>query len=302
MMEIVETERDYVEDLRIIMEVYKNPLKESGIITEEQQKSLFANIDDIENLNRTKILSILLFRFDVAQRGGDASWMMKINLGDVFTSLSEHLKQYTEYCANQPKALAMLRDLEKENAEFAKFTKDLMDNDPNVRGLSLLSFIIKPVQRLCKYPLLLRELINNTDPTLAEFKQLQEAAKKVNSTVDYVNEEQRKAELEEEEKTTEMSKIENSIEGGEILDLAADKNRKITRIGDIQRLVKKQKKERQPRKLYLFNNLVVLAKPKKKQGKKGKESKLDWFCKIADVSFIDLADNEASRMIYITFI
>jgi len=41
---------------------------------------------------------------------------------------------------------------------------------------------------------------------------------------------------------------------------------------------------------------VVLAKPKKKQGKKGKESKLDWFVKIADVSVTDLADNEASHI------
>jgi len=41
---------------------------------------------------------------------------------------------------------------------------------------------------------------------------------------------------------------------------------------------------------------VVLAKPKKKQGKKGKESKLDWFVKIADVSVTDLADNETSNI------
>jgi hypothetical protein len=36
------------------------------------------------------------------------------------------------------------------------FSQNLMDNDSVVRGLSLLSFIIKPVQRLCKYPLLIR--------------------------------------------------------------------------------------------------------------------------------------------------
>ena len=31
-----------------------------------------------------------------------------------------------------------------------------MDKNPQVMGLSMLSYIIKPVQRLCKYPLLLR--------------------------------------------------------------------------------------------------------------------------------------------------
>jgi len=239
--EILDTEKDYVNDLKIIIDVYKRPMMQSGIITEEQQKALFVNVEDIEHLNRTKVLAILQFRFEVAKRGADSAWMMKINLGDIFTSLSEHLKQYTEYCANQPKALAMLHDLERDNPEFAKFTKDLMENSPEVRGLSLLSFIIKPIQRLCKYPLLLRELINNTDSSLTDHKQLQEAAKKVSKTVDYVNSMQRKAEDEEAAKSQKIALIESTIEGGEVLDLAGDKNRSITRTGDIQRLIKKQK-------------------------------------------------------------
>jgi hypothetical protein len=40
------------------------------------------------------------------------------------------------------------------------------------KGLSLGDFIIKPVQRLCKYPLLLRELINCTDPHSPDHRNL----------------------------------------------------------------------------------------------------------------------------------
>lgn len=83
-----------------------------------------------------------------------------------------------------------------------------MDSDEVVRGLSLLSFIIKPVQRLCKYPLLLRvlslllflmlifeELIANTDPALPEHQRLIDAAAKVGETVDYVNAMQRQSDF-----------------------------------------------------------------------------------------------------------
>jgi len=116
-----------------------------------------------------------------------------------------------------------------------------MDNDSVVRGLSLLSFIIKPVQRLCKYPLLLRELINNTDPSDAEdYQLLQEATKKVNKTVEFVNAMKRHTDNLTQEKLDQIAQIEASIEGAEVLDMASDKNRSITRVGDVTRIVKKK--------------------------------------------------------------
>eukprot|EP01128_Nolandella_sp_AFSM9_P006796 TRINITY_DN3571_c1_g1_i1.p1 TRINITY_DN3571_c1_g1~~TRINITY_DN3571_c1_g1_i1.p1 ORF type:complete len:444 (+),score=119.87 TRINITY_DN3571_c1_g1_i1:133-1464(+) len=286
--EILNTERDYVKDLNIILDVYNNPLKESGIVTDEQAQILFANVSELEGLNRTKVLAKIQARFKAVTDAGVPSYM--INMGDIFMSLSDHLKVYTEYCANQPNALAMLSELESNNSDFAAFVKSLMDSDEVVRGLSLLSFIIKPVQRLCKYPLLLRELIAHTDPNLPEHQRLKEAAQKVGETVDYVNAMQRQAEAEAEQKTKEMEQLEATIEGAAELELASDKNRRLMKSGDITRVLKKKVV---PRKFYAFNNLLLLVAPKKKI-KKGETQafKLDWAVKIAYTQVIDLGNSQ----------
>jgi len=54
--------------------------------------------------------------------------------------------------------------------------------------------LIKPVQRLCKYPLLLRELIKNTNTDHPDYKPLEKAFKKTSLVVDEVNESKRVAE------------------------------------------------------------------------------------------------------------
>eukprot|EP01125_Pyxidicula_operculata_P006782 TRINITY_DN2329_c0_g1_i2.p1 TRINITY_DN2329_c0_g1~~TRINITY_DN2329_c0_g1_i2.p1 ORF type:complete len:542 (+),score=169.19 TRINITY_DN2329_c0_g1_i2:146-1771(+) len=293
-MEIWETERVYVDDLDLIIQVYKVPLKESGIISEEQEKTLFANVQEIENLNRSKVLAPLEKTFkEIEEKGGD---MSTAQLGVIFSELSEHLKQYTEYCTNQPKALAMLDELDKGNPQFSEFNKNLTENNAAVRGLTLLSYIIKPVQRLCKYPLLLRELINQTDSSLDEHKSLSEAMSKLLETVDYVNVMQRKAEEVAAQKNEQIANLVATIEGIEELDLVGDPNRVIVMTGDAQRYLIKKKKFK-ARKIILFNNLVIITSPKKKlkqDKKKGVniESKLDWHSKIADVTVVDLADND----------
>lgn len=62
---------------------------------------------------------------------------------------------YTTYCANQPKAMELLEDLSHNYPNFTTFISESILN-PECRGLSLLSFLIKPIQRICKYPLLLK--------------------------------------------------------------------------------------------------------------------------------------------------
>ena len=62
------------------------------------------------------------------------------------------------------------------------------------KGLPLISYIIKPVQRICKYPLLLHELVKYTPTDHPEYTFLQEAEKKFGVVVEQINESKREAE------------------------------------------------------------------------------------------------------------
>jgi RhoGEF domain len=56
---------------------------------------------------------------------------------------------------------------------------DICHSDEKCKGLFINSFLIKPIQRLCKYPLLLRELIEHTPETHPDYQVLVTSKQKV---------------------------------------------------------------------------------------------------------------------------
>lgn len=67
----------------------------------------------------------------------------------------DYLKMYAIYCSNQGAAREMLDKCMKKDKAFAEFIHHANLNQRNHR-LTLRDYLIKPVQRICKYPLLLR--------------------------------------------------------------------------------------------------------------------------------------------------
>ena len=61
------------------------------------------------------------------------------------------------------------------------------ESNPACRGLKLLDYLIKPVQRLCKYTLLLREIERATPDAHPEIQDLKLALEKITSIVNKVN-------------------------------------------------------------------------------------------------------------------
>ncbi|XP_038621628.1 pleckstrin homology domain-containing family G member 3 isoform X2 [Tachyglossus aculeatus] len=142
--EIVETERMYVQDLRSIVEDYLLKIIDTpGLLKPEQVSALFGNIENIYELN-SQLLK------DLDGCNGDP-----VAVAYCFVDRSEEFDIYTQYCTNYPNSVAALTECmrEKHQAKFFRDRQELLQH-----SLPLGSYLLKPVQRILKYHLLLQEI------------------------------------------------------------------------------------------------------------------------------------------------
>ncbi|CAH7374789.1 pleckstrin homology domain-containing family G member 2 [Phodopus roborovskii] len=180
--EIVETERAYVRDLRSIVEDYLGPLMDGRALglSMEQVGTLFANIEDIYEFS-----SELLEDLESSSSAGA--------IAECFVQRSEDFDIYTLYCMNYPSSLALLRELSLSPPA----TLWLQERQAQLRhSLPLQSFLLKPVQRILKYHLLLQELGKHwaEGPDTGGREMVEEAIVSMTAVAWYINDMKRKQE------------------------------------------------------------------------------------------------------------
>ncbi|NXL41162.1 DNMBP protein, partial [Podilymbus podiceps] len=154
--ELLQTERDYIRDLEMCVERIMVPLQQAQMQNIDFE-GLFGNIHMVISFSK-QLLSTL--------ETSDA-------IGPVFLAQRAELESiYRVYCQNHNEAIALLETYEKDE-KMQKLLLDLLDSlrlEPlavaATRGctnyINLGSFLIKPVQRVMRYPLLLMELLSAT--------------------------------------------------------------------------------------------------------------------------------------------
>ncbi|XP_034713676.1 pleckstrin homology domain-containing family G member 3 isoform X6 [Etheostoma cragini] len=180
-MEIIETERMYVQDLRSIVEDYLAHIIDlSNLpIRPEQVCALFGNIEDIYEFN-----SELLQSLDMCEND-------PVAIAQCFVNKSEYFEIYTQYCTNYPNSVAALTDCMRSKT-LAKFFSDRQA--ALKRALPLGSYLLKPVQRILKYHLLLQEIARHFDSDEEGYEVVQEAIDTMTGVAWYINDMKRKHE------------------------------------------------------------------------------------------------------------
>jgi len=176
LLEIVNTEENYCEDLSISLQVFYDPLRRMHLISEEDLSKIFVNLEEVFKTNRA-------FNESIKQS------LSISNISSSFLTWTERFGEvYSVYCAGEVQAIAILQSLQGENPEFAAFLKKCSD-DPNCRKRDLESFLIKPLQRICKYPLLLTEVLKVIPPgsSKREQDQLLQALEEIKRVVASIN-------------------------------------------------------------------------------------------------------------------
>jgi len=165
-------------------------------------------------------------------------------VGDIFLQMADFLKMYTVYVSNQDIAMQALTKI-KENSSMIAWLRDIEKN-PQLNGLTLRDFLVKPVQRICRYPLLIEQLIRYTRNSHVDYSQLTAALAKMEAIAKYVNEAKR-----HEENITKVVEIQQMLTGCENL---VTPTRKYIREGDLTEVDGKKKTIRH---FYLFNDLLL---------------------------------------------
>ncbi|KAF1615914.1 Pleckstrin homology domain-containing family G member 1, partial [Eudyptes chrysolophus] len=148
--EILETERTYVQDLKSIVKDYLDCITDQTKLSlgTEERSALFGNIRDIYHFN-SELLQ------DLENCENDP-----VAIADCFVSKSEDFHVYTQYCTNYPRSVAVLTECMRNKA-LAKFFRERQEALQH--SLPLGSYLLKPVQRILKYHLLLHEIENHLD-------------------------------------------------------------------------------------------------------------------------------------------
>ncbi|XP_041730970.1 uncharacterized protein LOC121562872 isoform X2 [Coregonus clupeaformis] len=179
-LEIVETEQAYVRDLKSIVEDYLGCIIDCGDLPlkPDEVSTLFCNIEDIYEFN-SELLEDL-------ERSPHAA-----AIAECFVERSEAFDIYTLYCMNYPNSVAVLRDCMKNKILVGFFQER---QTTLCHSLPLETYLLKPVQRILKYHLLLQELAKHFDKSDPGYEVVEDAIITMTAVAWYINDMKRKQE------------------------------------------------------------------------------------------------------------
>ncbi|XP_044522811.1 rho guanine nucleotide exchange factor TIAM1 [Gracilinanus agilis] len=190
--ELLETERTYVKDLNCLMESYLKPLQKETFLTQDELDVLFGNLTEmvafqVEFLKTLEDGVRLVPELDELEKVEQFKKVL-FSLGGSFLYYADRFKLYSAFCASHTKVPKVLVKARTDTA-FKAFLD--AQNPEQQHSSTLESYLIKPIQRILKYPLLLKELFALTDEESEEHCYLDVAIKTMNKVASHINEMQK---------------------------------------------------------------------------------------------------------------
>lgn len=252
--EIWETEVGYVHDLEVVQKIFINPLRDASILSRTEIPQIFGNLEVLHQYN-AQFLSSLNDRLSDSHNYEDINDLSLANIGDLFIQVAtpNFSSMYKTYCKNYRACLDALRYFKDRIPEFDPFVRKC-ELAEECKALDLGSFLIKPVQRICKYPLLLRELLKCTSENHSDHEDLVKAIAIFEELTAHIDNAK-----EDTENFPDLERIQEKLDGFQVL----TPGRVFIREGYLMKLSPRKADYYQERYLFLFNDVLVYARPKK---------------------------------------
>ncbi|XP_057610430.1 rho guanine nucleotide exchange factor 1 isoform X2 [Chionomys nivalis] len=181
--ELLVTEAAHVRMLRVLHDLFYQPMADGGFFPLEELQNIFPSLDELIEVHSLfldrlmkrrqesgylieEIGDVLLARFD----GAEGSWFQKIS---------------SRFCSRQSFALEQLKVKQRKEPRFCAFVQEA-ESRPRCRRLQLKDMIPTEMQRLTKYPLLLQSIGQNTEEP-AEREKVERAAECCREILHHVN-------------------------------------------------------------------------------------------------------------------
>ncbi|XP_036403528.1 spermatogenesis-associated protein 13-like isoform X2 [Megalops cyprinoides] len=242
--EIMSTERHYIKHLKDICEGYlRQCRKRRDMFNDDQLKVIFGNIEDIYRFQMGFVRDL------EKQYNTEEPHLSEI--GPCFLEHQDGFWIYSEYCNNHLDACMELSKLMKDGRyqhffEACRLLQQMID-------IAIDGFLLTPVQKICKYPLQLAELLKYTAQDHSDYRYVAAALAVMRNVTQQINE--RKRRLENIDKIAQWQASVLDWEGDDILDRSSE----LIYTGEMSWIYQPYGRSQQ-RVFFLFDHQMVLCK------------------------------------------
>ncbi|KAF9157449.1 hypothetical protein BGX20_003949, partial [Mortierella sp. AD010] len=184
--ELLETEISYSKDMLLLQEVYVTDMEESNLFSQADEKIIFMNLGEVVELT----LDFIALLTPACGGGPDEVYNDSTTfVGEAFLQMTARIRRvYSEYCKRQEASAQHLLELDSRRDLKPFFEACTEKCKGRTTTWDLASMIIKPVQRVLKYPLLINQIHALTPPEHADSENIAKVQKEMIQIAEEINE------------------------------------------------------------------------------------------------------------------
>ncbi|XP_051808572.1 FYVE, RhoGEF and PH domain-containing protein 6-like isoform X2 [Acanthochromis polyacanthus] len=178
-----------------------------------------------------------------------ANWDENAQVADIFLKKGPYLKMYSTYIREYDKNVALLEEQMKKNAAFGAVVRNF-EATPRCANLALKHYLLKPVQRIPQYQLLLTDYLKNLSEDSDDYKDTQAALAIVKEVANHANDIMKQGDI-----FQKLIQVQCRLNGHHEI---VTPGRVFLKEGILMKL---SRKVMQPRMFFLFNDILLYTTP-----------------------------------------
>ncbi|KAM6260403.1 rho guanine nucleotide exchange factor 26 [Spheniscus humboldti] len=254
--EVISSEHSYLLSLEILIRMFKNSRELSLTMTKTESHHLFSNITDVYEASKKFFKEL------------EARHQNNIFIDDISDIVEKHTSStfdpYVKYCTNEVYQQRTLQKLLATNPAF-KEVLSRIESHEDCRNLPMISFLILPMQRVTRLPLLMDTICQKTPKNSPKYENCKQALKEVSKLVRLCNEGARKM-----ERTEMMYTINSQLEFKIKPFPLVSSSRWLVKRGELTAYVEdtglfSKRTSKQQVYFFLFNDVLIITKKKSEE-------------------------------------